>query len=285
LKIAVRPARPSDKEPLMEFIRRVWGGHDYIPSVWDSWLRDRNSEMFVATADGLQVGMNRIRYMPDGSGWLEGARVHPAYRGRGVASSLAEAAIAAASGKGVTVFRLTSGSHNKTAHRHIARIGFTEISRVSTYTPSKGMRLGPVGGVERLTGGDFETVSSSVRNSREYRLGAGVLWDVFAVRSLDDGEILRALNAGEAYGCGGAVAMAKVGREGTEVWRQVCFVCGGGDDAVRLVRHAFGMRGEPRADRRFAYVPQGSGVISSLRSAGFERDFSLVLFERRLAKG
>ena len=35
MEAKVRPARAEDKEPLMSFIRQVWGGHDYLPYVWD----------------------------------------------------------------------------------------------------------------------------------------------------------------------------------------------------------------------------------------------------------
>ena len=85
-----RPARPSDKAPLMSFIREVWGGHDYIPYVWDWWLKDRTGKMFVVEVDGVPVGMNRVRFLEDGSAWFEGVRVHPDFRGKGLATMLGE---------------------------------------------------------------------------------------------------------------------------------------------------------------------------------------------------
>jgi hypothetical protein len=66
LSVKIRNARPSDKGPLLDFIKDVWGGHDYIPGVWDEWLADASAEMSVIEVDGRQVGMNRMRSLPDG---------------------------------------------------------------------------------------------------------------------------------------------------------------------------------------------------------------------------
>lgn len=55
----VRPARPADKRPLMSFIKDNWGGHDYIPRMWDEWLKDKTGKVFIVEADGVPVGMNK----------------------------------------------------------------------------------------------------------------------------------------------------------------------------------------------------------------------------------
>ncbi|HKT22045.1 MAG TPA: GNAT family N-acetyltransferase, partial [Nitrososphaerales archaeon] len=112
MDVAVRPARLSDRAPLMSFIKDVWGGHDYIPRVWDHWIRDPRNKMFVVTVDGTPVGMNRLRFMEDGSAWFEGARVHPDYRSQGLGSLLGENSMKLAKDLGITTFRLTSGSRN-----------------------------------------------------------------------------------------------------------------------------------------------------------------------------
>ncbi len=285
MKVELREARPSDKKPLMSFIRGVWGGHDYIPYVWDDWLKDKSSKMLVVLADGMPVGMNRTCFLEDGSAWLEGARVHPDFRGMGLATALAEESMRRARRRGVRVFRLTSGSRNWRAHRHIARIGFKETSRMSVYVPSKAMRSVPVAGVRRAKGEDLAAIARSVRDSREFRLGSGVMWNVFTAVALTRDTIARALASGHVYTTGRAVAISKPSLEGRERWRQVCFLAGEGVDAVRLVKHVFAMKEGFRTTRRIVYVPKGSGLIKSLRGAGLVRDYSLILFERRSAKG
>ncbi len=276
----MREAQPGDKAPLMSFIRTMWGGHDYIPYVWDSWLRDRGSKMLVVLADGRPVGMNRVCFLEDGSAWLEGARVHPDYWGRGLATALADESMRLARRRGIRVFRLASGSRNHRAHRHIARIGFKEISRISVYVPSKVARPGPAREVRQAEKGDEEALMRMIRCSREFRLGSGVMWDAFTAVALTEDTIGRALAAGEVYTMGKAVAVAKPSGEGSERWRQVCFVAGEGASVLQLVRYVFGRKEEFRTNWRLAYLPEGSHLIRVLREAGMVRDRSYALFER-----
>ena len=268
----------------MDFIKDVWEGHGYIPRVWDDWLKDRKSKMLVVLADGKQVGMNRVRFLADGSAWFEGARVHPDYRGKGLATALGERSMELAADKGVRVFRLTSGTWNKQAHRQIARMAFREASRVSVYAPPEGAKMFPQKGVRKAKYADLPDVVRAIRTSREFRISSGVMWDTFAAMALTRQMIARAVGKGEVFLTDGALAIVVEGAEGPGSWRQVGFLTGEGKAAVRLVRHFFGMKGR-KADRRFVYAPQGSTVIGALRRAGLKRDFSLILFERRAAKG
>ena len=285
MNIKVRQARRADKGPLMSFIKDVWGGHDYIPYVWDDWLKDKKSKMFVVLADGKQVGMNRVCFMEDGSAWLEGARVHPDFRGLGMATALAEESMREAMKRGARIFRLASGTWNKRAHRHIARIGFKEVSRIRAYVPSKAMRRVTTEGVRRAGAEDSTKVQRMIRNSRDFRLGSGVMWDTFAAIALTGNVVTRALSRGDAYVYGDAVAIARPSGAEREYWRQVCFLAGEGDDAVRIMRHVFWRKERFRTARRIVYVPKGSALIGKLRDAGMERDYSLILFERGAANG
>src|SRR5208337_2240378 len=101
--VKVRPARPADKESLMSFSKDNWGGHDYIPQTWDGWLKDRTGRVFVVDADGVPVGMNRVKLLADGSAFLGAARVNPGFRGRGLATMLGKTAMRYAMDRGVKV--------------------------------------------------------------------------------------------------------------------------------------------------------------------------------------
>lgn len=281
----VRPATPADKGQLMSFIKDNWGGHDYIPRIWDEWLKDETGMMFVVEADGVPVGMNRLRFLEDGSAWFEGARVHPDFRGRGLASMLGENSMRIAMDRGVNVFRLTSWSRNKTAHRQIARMNFKESSRISAYEPKKGAKFAPQKGVELVGMNDLSQVTRLITESREFRLGSGVYWDAFAAASLSPAMIKKLVGEGSVWTTDESVVIARLGGEGGETWRQVCFLTGKGDAPAKLVRHVFGLKNKARTTRRIIYLPQGSRLIGTLRRAGFSRLTSLILFERTAAKG
>jgi GNAT superfamily N-acetyltransferase len=283
MEARVRPARPTDKKPLMSFIKDVWGGHDYIPLVWDKWLTDPSGRMFVVEADRKVVGMNRVKFLEDGSAWFEGARVHPDYRGRGLASMLGENSMKVARQRGVRVFRLTSGSTNKAAHRQIARIRFREAARFSVYEPRKGMKLTPGPGAERASPQELRSTLRTLRDTKEFALGRGVEWHDFGAVALTPGVVARRLSEGAVWRSGGAVAVVQEGGEGGGRWEEVSFLGGPAEDASALVKSLVGRN--RKATERYVFVPQKSPLIHMLRLSGFVRNFSMVLFERRAAKG
>lgn len=280
LHARIRVARPSDKEQLMSFIKDIWGGHDYIPYVWDEWLGDKSGMMFVVEVDGVPVGMNRVRFLEDGSAWFEGVRVHPDFRGMGLASMLGENSMSVARKRGVKVFRLTSSSRNKTAQRQIARIRFIESSRLSVYEPKKGRRLLPRKGVRRAEIDDLDRVRRLITRSREFRLGSGVLWDSFTAAALSPEVIANLVAGGEVWVSDDAVLVTRMAKEGREAWRQVCFLAGGKEGAEKLVSHVFSLKGGARANRKLVFLPQGSSLIGVVRSMGFRRLASLILYVR-----
>lgn len=277
----VRPARASDKAPLMNFIKDVWGGHDYIPRVWDHWLRDKSGGMFVVEVDGKPVGMNRLRFLEDGSAWLEGARVHPSYRGRGLASMLGKNSMKVAMERGVRTFRLTSGSTNWQAHRQIARIRFGEISRFSVYDPPGHAAPKDVAGVFKVRESEMLEAVKTIEGSKEYRLGSGVFWHDFTAASLTPEVLGRLVAKGSVWMTGEAAAVARRGAEGS--WEEICFIGGPPRDAMRLVAALVGRA--KKASERWVFVPKGSPIIHALREEGFRRSFAMILFERRAAKG
>jgi GNAT superfamily N-acetyltransferase len=283
MEAKVRPAKQADKAPLMRFIKDVWGGHDYIPYVWDEWLHSKDGKMFVVLAGGAPVGMNRVRFLEDGSAWFEGARVHPEYRGRGLATMLGENSMRYALSRGVRVFRLTSGSHNRVAHRQIAKIRFKEISRFSVYEPPKGRRRKPKGSAERQGQGGLGIVMRNLRRAKEYRLGGGVFWHDFTAAALAKGVVSNLMTEGAVWSVGGAVAVTRIGEEGAERWEEVCYLGGPVPESMRLVRALVGR--DKKATARYVFVPHGSPIIAALRKEGYRRNFSMVLFERRAAKG
>jgi GNAT superfamily N-acetyltransferase len=285
MNVRVRPARPADKGHLMTFIKDVWGGHDYIPRIWDEWLKDETGKMFVVEADEVPVGMSRVKFLEDGSAWLEGARIHPSFRGQGLASMLGESLIRIATDRGVKVIRLTSWSRNKTAHRAIARIKFKESSRISAYQPGKGAKFAPLKGVRLAGMSELSRVTRLIRKSREFRLGSGVFWDAFTAASLSPAVIEKLVGEGSVWIAGESVAIARLGGEGGETWKQLCFLTGKGDEPLKLVRHVFGLKNRAKTTRRIIYLPQSSRLIGTLRRAGFSRLTSLILFERTAAKG
>jgi len=280
----VRPARPADKDPLMSFIKDNWEGHDYIPQMWDEWLEDKEGRVFVVEADRVPVGMSRVKFLEDGSAWLEGARVHPGFRGRGLATMLGSSAMRFAMDRGVKVFRLDSRSTNRTAHRQIARMNFKELSRVNVYEPGERAKFAPQEGVRHAEMTELSQVTRLIMGSREFRLGSGVHWDSYEATSLSPSIIKKLVREGAVWTSGESVGVATLGGTRDRTWRQIGFLTGTGDGPMKLVRHVLGLKEAPETTRRMVWIPQGSRIIAALRRAGFSRHGTQILFEQTATK-
>jgi len=286
MTVIVREAKPSDKKPLMDFVTKTWGGHDYIPSVWDEWLRDKDGKIFVVEVDGKQVGMNRVRLLKDGTGWLEGVRIHPDFRGKGLASLLGEKSMQYASKLGVSSFRLASSSRNTAAHRQVAKMGFSEVARFDVLRARSKSRLLRRGGVDRLSPADLSKALRVLRGSDEYRAGMGVYWDAFVARALDREALSELIAKGYVFSAGdekgnNALAVCGRAREGEEGWLQMSFLCGKPELCKKIVSHLF-RSSRPSRDENFVFLPKGSRLSKSLKEIGLRKYFQMVVFEGRL---
>ena len=196
---------------------------------------------------------------------------------------LGENSMMVAKKRGIRIFRLTSGSHNKAAHRQIARIKFNELARFSVYEPPGRGRLKPEGAAERAGPGDFSKVMKTIRATKEFALGKGMFWHDFGAASLSPPVVRGLIGEGAVWLSGQSVAVIRQGGEGTGIWEEMCFVGGPLGSSIKLVRSLIGR--EKEASKRFVFVPQRSPLIRALSDAGYERNFSMILYERRVAKG
>lgn len=135
-QIDVRPARPEDREEVLEFCTNTWEWGDYIEYVWDEWLHDPQGSLFVATSDGRPVGVAHMRMLNTTEAWFEGLRVDPALRQRGIASALYEAQLKEAIRRGATTARLITESTNAGAIRLLER---ASMHRVGAYAPYRAL--------------------------------------------------------------------------------------------------------------------------------------------------
>ncbi len=129
LPIAVRQARAADRDAVLAFASTTWDGWDYIPEVWDDWLTARDGVLLVATdqADDRPIAVTRLALLSDEEGWLEGIRVDPAVRGRGVATNLQIAELAWARAHDLRVLRYMTGQGNEGSIKLGAHHGFAVI--------------------------------------------------------------------------------------------------------------------------------------------------------------
>ena len=131
--LVIRRARPADKRQVLEAVRTIWGGHDRVPDVFDRWVTHRSGPFFVAESRGRVVGMGKLTVASPTEAWLEGGRVAPRWRRRGIATALFAHRLAYARERGFRVVRFSTGSDNRPIHRAGRRFGFRRIAALRRY--------------------------------------------------------------------------------------------------------------------------------------------------------
>lgn len=88
--IILRDMCHQDYTDVVEICKDIWEGTDYLPSLFHGWVDDKTG-IFIAAVDtdtNKVIGTDKYSILSDGTGWLEGIRIHKDYRGRKIAKLL-----------------------------------------------------------------------------------------------------------------------------------------------------------------------------------------------------
>jgi RimJ/RimL family protein N-acetyltransferase len=127
--LSVRRARPEDREALFEMSTHIWGGHDYMPLIWDRWLADKKGALLTVKVDGRPVGTSKVTLLAPGEVWLEGLRLHPDYQGLGLSKSIHGATFREASRLNPRTVRYSTWIGNEASRRIADKTGLWQIPR------------------------------------------------------------------------------------------------------------------------------------------------------------
>src|SRR2546428_1561334 len=133
MDLVIGRARRSDKRDVLAAVRTLWGGHDRIPDVFDAWVTHRTGPFFVAESAGRVVGMGKLTVVSPTEAWLEGGRVAPRWRRKGIATALIAHRLAYARERGFRVVRFSTTSDNTPIHRAAKMFGFERVAALSRH--------------------------------------------------------------------------------------------------------------------------------------------------------
>jgi GNAT superfamily N-acetyltransferase len=133
MDLLIRRARRSDKRDVLAAVRTVWGGHDRIPDIFDTWVRHRTGPFFVAESGSRVVGMGKLTVVSPTEAWLEGGRVAPRWRRKGIATALIAHRVEYARQRGFRVLRFSTASDNTPIHRAARTFGFVRVARLARH--------------------------------------------------------------------------------------------------------------------------------------------------------
>lgn len=129
--LVLRQATLADVSRIMAISTQVWAGEDYVGEVIDEWMADPRGAVIVALLDGAVVGFARWITLWPGYLWLEGLRVDPTYRKRGIARALGQYALEIARMQNATRIGLSTYIENQAALRVVEALGFERVSTFS----------------------------------------------------------------------------------------------------------------------------------------------------------
>ena len=130
----VRKIHSSDREDILEISSKIWGGHDYLPSVIDEWLADPKCHTYGVEADDRIVAVGNLRLVDRGkTGWMEGLRVHVDYRRKGYADMLTQHLLSLGETLKVKRLRYTTGGNNRASIKLARMAGFNRLFKMSVF--------------------------------------------------------------------------------------------------------------------------------------------------------
>jgi GNAT superfamily N-acetyltransferase len=260
----MRPVRPADRDRVVELTRDVWGGHDYLPEVFDDWVADAASAFEALEVDGVVVGLQRLRPYAPGLVWYEGLRVASSHRRQGLARAMLTSAIAEAKEQGHREMRLATG--NVDAVPLFESVGFERLVDVRWW---RGSRV-EGGESARIPGAaEAEKLWPGIARSPGFELYHGVVADFNGARDLGSAELARLAENGMLRVGPGGRAVAGLRRP----WRDniaVGFIAGSGG-ALRDLLMA--LRFEADADGLDDVVvtlPRDHPAADDLRATGYD---------------
>ena len=121
----IRKAALSDVNQIIGFTKNTFQWGDYIPKVIHEWIND--GTVYVAALNDKVVGLINMVILQTGVAWLEGLRVHPDYRRRGIGRALTEYAINEALRLGARYAMLMIAEWNDASRRLAESLGFKEV--------------------------------------------------------------------------------------------------------------------------------------------------------------
>ncbi|MFZ2096260.1 MAG: GNAT family N-acetyltransferase [Anaerolineales bacterium] len=280
--IVCRPALQKDTAEVMELCSYIWEGNDYIPDVWGEWLADPDGLLGVAEYHGRVVGVFKLTKFQEREWYMEGLRVHPDYRDRGIASHIHEYVVETWRRMGSGIIRLVTGSYNVKVHRMCEETGFKRVAEFIPYRAAISQD-----GKEHWSRLKIEEAAKALEfmlNNPVHALSRGLInlgW-VYADPQLK--HIQEAAKEGHAWWWRDGQGFISIWEDEEEGERQpgIEIIACRLNDIEGLLKDFRNLMGDLGYKSVGWVAPNHPEVISSLEKAGFERSWDMSLYAYEL---
>jgi RimJ/RimL family protein N-acetyltransferase len=289
-RILVRKARSSDRVAVFRFCEKTWSWGDYVPKVWDKWLKERNGGIFVATVDSVPVGISHLSVDRPYEVWLSAARTDPNYRRMGVATAITRKCLEYAKKKGAKVARLVTESNNKAAQAVVEKLGFKQVAEfVEMVTEDvKDERSKKSRWAEK---DQLEKIWNYLQSSETYGKAAGLYTILFHWFSLDKDALKRFVEEqkaivhenekGELNGL--TLIDDATARQWHEDTIQTSYIDGDNNAVLDMMRFFESYCHGLAVKKIYGFACDHKPITTALKKLGFEPPDSIdIIYEKRL---
>ena len=122
---ALRRMAAADKPAMLSISSRIWEGTDYLPAVFDEWVRDEVGEFTAVLVGKRVVGCAKLTFLTPTDAWLEGLRKDPGVSHRGLGRVVVEHLLDVLAARGnLTSVRFSTYVKNRASRVTNERAGF-----------------------------------------------------------------------------------------------------------------------------------------------------------------
>jgi GNAT superfamily N-acetyltransferase len=277
-KLTIRPAQQSDREAIFKFCKHTFDWGDYVPNVWDMWLKEKQAKLFTATLNSKPVGIMHVSIQKSGEVWLQAARTDPNYRRRGIATTLTNACLKWAEHKGAKTARLSTDSDNYAAQKVLETISFTQVSDFLIMECKK-LQPKKTDNSRWAKESDLEKICEFLANSEVFKKSAGLYTVLFTWASLDKQTLVRFIADKKAivHGSNDAIdGLVLIDETVKDVWReksfQTCYIDGNHQAIVEMIKFFKTYSYQEGTTNVYAFACNTSTIAAALTEAGFSRE-------------
>jgi GNAT superfamily N-acetyltransferase len=290
-QLTIRPAQQADREEVFKFCQDTFEWGDYIPNVWDKWLKEKHAQLLTALLQNKPVGIMRVAMLKPGEAWLQAARTHPRHRRRGIATALTDACLRWAKSKGAKTARLATESSNIAAQKVLEKLHFTQVC---DFLILKCEKLQPEEseGSKWARRSDAEKTWEYLAKSGIFRESGGLYTTLYTWMSLQKQDLVEFIAKEKVIvhksnnTTNGLVLIDETVRD---VWPekpfQTCYVDGDREGIVDMMRFFKSYAHNRGVTTVYAFACNSPEIANALTAVGFNREdhVSELVYEEEIA--
>lgn len=271
----VRPARDEDLPEVAVWTRDTFEWGDYVGDRLPQWISDPRAHPVVCVDAGRVVGVGNTVMVSPTEAWLEGARVHPDHKRRGIGSMMNAAGLDWAGSQGARVARLATGAGNEAARRQVESMGYRHTAtwahadlrplERSPVTATTGLRPAPAADADSAW---LSWVSGDLAHAGREMLAQGWRWR----RAIPE-DLLAAVRRGEFLQSPAGWVIAD--RPQAD-WMRCGWMATSPEDALSLLEDLIAMAREMSVTDLGVKAPWLPWVVEAMVRVGDEPDEILI---------